>query len=47
MDVQIIQKFLAQKHALYRGKDCMKKFDTTLREHAEKFFILKIKKCYR
>ena len=41
MNVQIIQKIWAfghteNKHTLYRGKDCMKKFCESLREHATK-----------
>ena len=40
MNVQIIQKIWAfghteNKHTLYRGKDCMKKFCESLREHAK------------
>ena len=26
------------KHTLYRGKDCMKKCCTSLREHAKKYY---------
>ena len=29
------------KHTLYRGKDCMKKFCDSLKEHAKKKLILK------
>ena len=40
MNVQIIQKIWAfghteNKHTLYRGKDCMKKFCESLREQAK------------
>ena len=38
---------LDYKHTLYRGKDCMKKFCTSLREHAKNIIDFEKKKCYR
>ena len=38
---------LENKHTLYRGKDCMKKFYTCLREHAKNTIDFDKKKCYR
>ena len=37
---------LKNKHTLYCGKDCVKKFCTSLREHAKNIIDLKRKKCY-
>ena len=37
---------IKNKHTLYRGKDCMKKFCESLKKHT-KNIILKRKKCYR
>ena len=38
---------IEDKHSLYRGKYCMKKFFESLREHEKSIIILKRKKCYR
>ena len=38
---------LENKHTLYRGKDCMKKFYTYLREHAKNAVVFDKKKYYR
>ena len=38
---------IEDKHSLYRGKYCMKKFFESLREHPKSIIILKRKKCYR
>ena len=40
---------MENKHTLSLGKNCIKKFCTSLREHAKKNtqLILKIKRCYR
>ena len=40
---------IESKHTLYRGKDCMKMFRTSLRGHAKNItdFEKKKKKCYR
>ena len=32
-------KSLKNKHDVYRGKDCMKKFSESLREHATKIIL--------
>ena len=37
-------KSLANKHDIYRGKDCMKKFCEFLRKHAMKIITFKKKK---
>ena len=37
-------KSIANKHGVYRGKDCMKKFCGCLREHAMEIIYLKMKK---
>ena len=37
---------IENKHTLYRGKDCMKKFCTALREHAKNIIDFKKKKGY-
>ena len=37
-------KNIENKHAVYRGKDCMKKFCESLREHALKIISFKKKK---
>ena len=37
---------IENKHSLYHGKDCMKKFCTSLREHAKNIIDLEKKKCY-
>ena len=34
------------EHTLYCGKDCMKKFCTSLREHATNVINFEKKKCY-
>ena len=40
--------YTESKHTLYRGKDCMKKFCESLREHTKIYiFFKKAKKCYR
>ena len=38
---------IEDKHTLYRGKDCMKKFCESLRKHANGFIDPKRKKYYR
>ena len=38
---------IKSKHALYRGKDCMKKFCESLREHAKRIIGFEKKRCYR
>ena len=38
---------IENKHTLYREKNCMKKFCTSLREHTKNIIDLKRKKCYR
>ena len=48
MNVQIIQKIWAfghteNKHTLYRGKDCMKRFCESLREHGKNIIGFKRK----
>ena len=35
------------KHTLYCGKDCMKKFCESLRKHAKSIIDFEKKKCYR
>ena len=37
-------KSIEKRHDVYRGKDCMKKFCESLREHAMKIFSFKRKK---
>ena len=37
---------IENKHTLNRGKDCMKKFCTSLREHAKNLIDFVKKKCY-
>ena len=37
---------IEDKHPLYRGKDCMKKFCDSLREHAKNMTDFGKKKCY-
>ena len=37
---------IENKHTLYRGKDCMKKFCESLREHAKNIIDFEKKKCY-
>ena len=40
-------KSIENKHDVYRGKDCMKNFCETLRDHAMKIIdFKKKKKCY-
>ena len=36
-------KSLKNKHDVYRGKDCMKKFSESLRKHATKIILKKTK----
>ena len=38
---------IEKKRTLYRGKDCIKKFCTFLREHAKNIIDFEKKKCYR
>ena len=38
---------IENKHTLYCGKDCMKKFCESLREHAKIIIDFEKKKCYR
>ena len=38
---------IENKHTLYREKNCMKKFCTSLRERTKNITDLKRKKCYR
>ena len=38
---------IEDKHTLYHGKDCKKKFCTSLNKHTQKKLILERKKCYR
>ena len=52
MDIQCKQfwafEHIENKHTLYRGRDCMKKFYSSLREHAKKIIDFEKKKnCYR
>ena len=35
---------IENKHTLYRGKDCMKKFCDFLKEHAKNIILLEMKK---
>ena len=44
--MSIISSFrsIESEHAVYRGKDCMKKFCESLREHAMKIINFKKKK---
>ena len=46
MDVKIISLFrsIENKHDVYRGKDCIKKFCEFLREHATKIINFSKKK---
>ena len=37
---------MENKHTLYCGEDCMKKFYISLKEHATSKLILKKRKCY-
>ena len=37
---------IENKHNLYFGKECIKKFYTSLREHAKNIFDFEKKKCY-
>ena len=39
--------YIKDKHTLYRGKDCMKKFCESLREQAKSIIDFEKKKCYR
>ena len=38
---------IENKHTLYRGKDCMKKFCSSLSEHATNILNFEKKKSYR
>ena len=38
---------IENKHTLYRGEDCMKKFCETLRKHMKNIINFEKKKCYR
>ena len=38
---------IVNKNTLYGGKDCIKKFCESLREHVKNILILKRKKLYR
>ena len=38
---------IKDKHTLYRGKDCIKNFCKSLREHEKEYLFLKRKKRYR
>ena len=38
--------YIENKHNLYRGKDCMKTFCESLREHAKNILDFEKKKCY-
>ena len=38
---------IGNNHTLYRGEDCMKKFCSTLRDHATNVLNFEKKKCYR
>ena len=38
---------IENKHTLYRGKNCMKKFCTSFRKHAKSIIDFEKKKCYR
>ena len=38
---------IENRHTLYRREDCMKKFFTSLREHATNVINFRRKKCYR
>ena len=38
---------IENKHTLYRGENCMKKFCESLREHARNIVDFETKKCYR
>ena len=44
MSTTSLSKSIENKHGVYRGKDCMKKFCETLREHAMKIIKFKKKK---
>ena len=37
---------IENKYSLYLGEDCMKKFCTSLREHATNVINFEKKKCY-
>ena len=39
--------YIENKHTLYRGKDCMKNFCESLREHVKNIIDFEEKKCYR
>ena len=39
--------YIENKHTLYRGKDCMKKFCSCLRKHAKNTIDFEKKKSYR
>ena len=39
--------YIKDKHTLYRGKDCMKKFCESLREQAKSIIDFEKKKSYR
>ena len=38
---------IENNHSLYRGKNCLKKFCESLREHTKNIIDFKKKKCYR
>ena len=38
---------IENKNSLYRGKDFMKKFCDSLKEHAKSIILFEKKKCYR